>query len=305
MTSQLTGPAPTRARARLLDGPAARAVEHPSHPGLPRAADRPAGPWAPYSPCGPACLPPEPRVAWPRVAARLLALAAVVAVAAVVVLALPVGAAFGAANRLPAAVCRATLRAAGIRLHVTGGDRYATGTGTLVVANHLSWIDVLALGAVEPLRMIAKREVRGWPVVGAVAARVGALFVDRSGLRALPALVAATADALRAGAVVGVFPEGTTWCGSASGPFRTAVFQAALDAGVPVRPVTIALRLPDGRPTTAAAFVGDGTLFGSLRRVLALDGLVCHVALRPALVPLPGEDRRTLACRAEGAVTAA
>jgi 1-acyl-sn-glycerol-3-phosphate acyltransferase len=201
-------------------------------------------------------------------------------------------------------VFRVVLRAAGIRLEVTGGDRFGD-SGVLVVANHLSWIDVLALGAVQPVRMIAKREVRDWPVVGPVAERAGALFVDRAGLHGLPDVVAATRDALRGGAAVGVFPEGTTWCGSASGPFRRAVFQAALDAGVDVRPVAIDLHRPDGRPTTAGAFVGDLTLLDALRRVLALDGLVCEVALRPVLPVRPGEDRRALARRAEAAVTAA
>ncbi|GAY12317.1 1-acyl-sn-glycerol-3-phosphate acyltransferase [Pseudonocardia sp. N23] len=283
---------------------AAHVVEHPTHPGVPRATERDGSPWPPYSPCGPDCLPPGARPARLRAARRTVALLAVIAAA---VATLPLVALFGrrATDRAMRRTSRAALRAAGVELRVTGGERFADDGGVLVVANHLSWIDVLALGAVQPVRMIAKREVGDWPVVGRIAARSGALFVDRAGLRSLPAVVDDTADALRAGSAVGVFPEGTTWCGSAAGPFRRAPFQAAVDAGVPVRPVTLELRLADGRPTTAASFVGDETLADSLRRVLALDGLVCELTLHPLLRPGPGEDRRVLAARARRVVTGA
>ncbi|WP_214370062.1 lysophospholipid acyltransferase family protein [Pseudonocardia sp. H11422] len=208
-------------------------------------------------------------------------------------------------RRATSTLFRGVLGAAAVQLRVTGAASYGDGpSGVLVVANHLSWIDVLALGAVQPVRMLAKREVRDWPVIGWLARRNGALFVDRSGLRGLPAVIADTAAALRDGAAVGVFPEGTTWCGSASGPFRRAAFQAAIDAGVPVRPVSIALRLPDGRPTTEGAFVGDQTLFDSMLRVLCLPALVCEVTVHREIVALPGEDRRALALRAERVVVA-
>jgi 1-acyl-sn-glycerol-3-phosphate acyltransferase len=286
----------------LADPPTTAPFLHPTHPGLPPGTHRPA--WAPCSPCGPDCLPAAGRRADPwaalRVARRLAALLALLLVALPVLL-------VGPSPRL----FRAVLRAAGVRLRIhadgpattTGGPRRTYGSGVLVVANHLSWIDVVALGAVAPVRMIAKREVAEWPLIGAIARRTGALFVDRAGLRELPAVVAGTAAALRSGATVGVFPEGTTWCGSASGPFRRAPFQAALDAGRPVRPVRIDLALPDGRPTTAGAFVGDETLWDSLLRALRLERLDCTLTLLP-LLPAEG-DRRTLAALAERTITVA
>ncbi|WP_308282549.1 lysophospholipid acyltransferase family protein [Pseudonocardia nigra] len=200
------------------------------------------------------------------------------------------------------ACCRAALAAAGVRLRVIGDERYSTGGGTLVVANHLSWLEVLALGAVQPVRMLAKREVRDWPLIGAVAARTGALFVDRAGLRGLPGTVAETAAALRAGAVVAVFPEGTTFCGAAAGRFRRAAFQAALDAGMPVRPVAVTFRDAAGAPAFAAAFVGDETLWDAVRRVLRLPGLVCELTVLPVIPAAAVADRRELARRAGEAV---
>jgi 1-acyl-sn-glycerol-3-phosphate acyltransferase len=208
-------------------------------------------------------------------------------------------------------VFRAVLRAIGVRLVHRGGgfaagpENEQVGTGVLVVANHLSWLDIIGLGAVEPMRMVAKREIREWPLLGPVAVRVGTLFVDRAGLRSLPMVVADAAEALRGGAVVGLFPEGTTWCGAAVGEFRRAGFQAALDAGVPVRPVAQRMLLPDGTPTTVGAFIGEDTLLDSLMRVLSLPSMVLEVQVLPMLVAEPGTDRRELARLAELAIAEA
>ena len=229
-----------------------------------------------------------------QVVARLVRLGVVV-LAALAVAPLLAG---SRRDRWLSACSRAALRAAGVELRVAGGDPVG---GALVVANHVSWIDVLALNAVQPVRMLAKREVRGWPLIGGLAELTGAVFVDRAGLHALPATVAATADALRAGAAVGVFPEGTTWCGGAAGPFRRAAFQAAIDAGAPVRPVAIAFLLADGTPARAAAFVGDQSLLDSLLRIIRLPRLRCEVTVLP---PVTGGDRRDLAARAAVAVGA-
>jgi 1-acyl-sn-glycerol-3-phosphate acyltransferase len=202
---------------------------------------------------------------------------------------------------------RAVLRCAGVKLVHRGPARFSTeaGTGVLVVANHLSWLDILALGAIQPMRMIAKREIRDWPIVGAVAARFGTLFIDRGGLRALPSVVGEATEALRSGTPVGLFPEGTTWCGAASGEFRRAGFQAALDAGVAVRPVAQRMLLADGTVTSVGAFIGDDTLMSSLMRVLRMRELVIEVQVLAPLVASPGEDRRSLARRAELAIAEA
>ena len=263
-------------------------------------AGPPSASWFPSSPCGPGCRPASqgrqvPRL---RVAVRLAALAAVLSGALLGVPLLP-----GAARRRwLSACCRGALRATGVRLRVIGefpeGRR---ARGGLLVANHLSWIDVLALYAVAPVRMLAKREVRDWPVVGALAARTGALFVDRAGLRGLPDTVAEMADAMRSGALVAVFPEGTTWCGAAAGPFRRAAFQAAIDANAPVLPAAFVLRLPSGDPAWEAAFIGeDETLWESLLRVVRLPAVECVLTVLPSL-PADG-DRRELARRAGSAV---
>jgi 1-acyl-sn-glycerol-3-phosphate acyltransferase len=240
--------------------------------------------WQPRSTCGPACLPatePRARASWVRQAGRLVALlgALLLGVALVPVLPLLNGHGRRAAARTWA---RAVLGALGVRLVARG--RPPAGRA-LLVANHISWLDIVALLAAAPVRMVAKHDVRRWPVIGALAAAGGTIFIDRTRPRSLPATVAEVAAALRAGGVVAAFPEGTTWCGASAGRFRGAMFQAALDAGATVVPV-----------------LGDDSLWTSLRRVLAVPRLEVTLTATPALHPEAAATRQQLARVAEAAV---
>jgi 1-acyl-sn-glycerol-3-phosphate acyltransferase len=194
---------------------------------------------------------------------------------------------------------RALLRGLGVRLVVRGRRPVRR---ALLVSNHVSWLDILVMLAVAPCRMLAKREVRNWPVIGWLAAAAGTVFIDRSRPKRLPRTVAEVGAALRAGAVVAVFPEGTTWCGSAAGRFRPAMFQAAIDARAVVVPVRLTFRLSDGESTSIAAFLGEDTLWASVRRVLRVRGLVITATAAPALHPDVTATRGTLARVAESAV---
>ncbi|MEU7057290.1 lysophospholipid acyltransferase family protein [Streptomyces sp. NPDC046197] len=249
--------------------------------------------WLPSAPCTPGtCVEPTgAAAAVPRAVLRLMAVV-------VLVFAGTVLSPFG--GRIPADLvrrwCRAVVRAAGVRARITGTA--APDGGLLLVANHISWLDIPLLAAVRPARMLAKTEIRQWPVAGALAARGGVLFIERDRLRALPDAVARIAEALRGGAAVAAFPEGSTWCGRAQGDFHRAVFQAALDAGAAVQPVRIRYRLDGGAATTAAAFVGEDTLLASLWRVVSARGLVGEVEVLPAIPADAHPDRRSLAAAA-------
>ncbi|KAA9164895.1 1-acyl-sn-glycerol-3-phosphate acyltransferase [Amycolatopsis acidicola] len=178
--------------------------------------------------------------------------------------------------------------------------------GTLLVANHVSWLDIVAALAVEPVGFLAKREMRQWPVLGGVAVRAGTTFIARDELRGLPFVVSDLTSLLLSGRSVLVFPEGTTWCGRCrsadgvpGGAFRRAAFQAAIDASALIRPVTFEYR-QGGEPSTVASFVGADTLFTSMRRVARADGLEVRVTAHPAFAP--DGDRRELAARARAGV---
>ncbi|MGV9564185.1 lysophospholipid acyltransferase family protein [Streptomyces sp. NPDC003480] len=257
--------------------------------------------WLPSAPCTPrSCVDDRASAAAaPRAVLRLAALLTLVVAGTVLsplVCRLPVQ----GRERIIRAWCRTVVRAAGVRVRITGAA--PSHGGLLMVANHISWLDIPLLAAVRPGRMLAKVEVGQWPVAGALTARSGALFIDRDRLRALPGTVARIADGLRAGSAVVVFPEGSTWCGRSQGYFRRAAFQAALDAGVPVQPVRLHYRHDGGPASTAPAFVGSDSLLSSLWRVVSARRLVAEVRVVPVLAPGPGTDRRALALDAERAL---
>ncbi|HVW42103.1 MAG TPA: lysophospholipid acyltransferase family protein [Amycolatopsis sp.] len=263
----------------------------------------------PASPCGDGCLTEgAPTVALPRRVLRFTAACSVVllAFAACPLLMVP-----GVRERLVRFIFSAMLRSFGVRLVVHGGRdfhdfrRAEAGRGALVVSNHISWLDIVAVNAVRPMRALAKREIADWPVLGTLVARGGSIFLDRERLSTLPATIAELAGALRGGSLVNVTPEGTTWCGLASGRFTTATFQAAIDGGVPVRPLALRYRLEDGRETSQPAFIGPESLIDSLRRVARLRGLVLEMHVCEEIAPGRAADRRELAGLAEAAVHSA
>ncbi|MEW1722443.1 lysophospholipid acyltransferase family protein [Streptomyces sp. NPDC093109] len=262
--------------------------------------------WLPTAPCTPRdCAGHGGPAAGPVAAAgRLLAgILLVVAGAPLAPLLAPLPAAVR--HRLTRCWARAVLRAFGVRITVRIAAQavpVAPGAGALVVANHISWLDIPLLACVFPGRVLAKSEIRDWPVIGALAARGGTLFVERERLRALPGTVRTLATALTEGSHVVVFPEGCTWCGRDQGPFTGAVFQAALDAGAPVQPVRIAYRAPDGSLSGAPAYIGDGTLTASLWRVAAAGGLTAEITVLPPIPAGRHTDRRSLAGAARSAV---
>jgi 1-acyl-sn-glycerol-3-phosphate acyltransferase len=239
--------------------------------------------WQPVSGCGPQCRDGADVPAAPAVAIlRLLALAGVLLGGFAVVPLMR-----GAALRT---LARAMLAAVGVKVERRGP---VPKPGSLLVANHVSWLDILVLLATSPVKLVAKGEVGDWPGIGKLAGLSGAIFLNRARPKQLPNTVGEVAAALKNGQSVAVFPEGTTFCGVSQGRFRPAMFQAAIDANAPVVPTSI------NYDSTAAAFIGDDTLWDSVRRVAALRSLTVTLVTAPALRPAPEADRRALARAAQ------
>jgi 1-acyl-sn-glycerol-3-phosphate acyltransferase len=149
--------------------------------------------------------------------------------------------------------------------------------GTLVVANHVSWLDAVVLRALLDGATVAKVETRRWPLLGLMLERNDTIFVERRASRALLAVNATIAARLAKGAVVIFFPEGTTTDGSEVLPFRPALFQPAVAAGHPVRALALRYRDDAGRHCREAAFIDDMSLWHSLSAIAALPVLHAEV----------------------------
>ncbi|MEV0580271.1 lysophospholipid acyltransferase family protein [Streptomyces sp. NPDC050392] len=264
--------------------------------------------WLPAAPCTPAaCATHDGRSRHPLPAVALLCAGCALVLTGV--LCAPLALLLGRSRRAPLTRTWAhgVVRAFGVRVRVVGRPRaHRAGPGALVVANHVSWLDIPLVAAVCPGRMLAKSDIRRWPLLGPLAALGGTLFVERERLRDLPVTVHAVASALRRGARVVVFPQGSTWCGRGpGGRFRPAAFQAAIDAGAAVQPVRIRyLREPAGHrvPAGATAFVGDDPLTASLWRVVRAAGLTAEIHVMPPIPAGSVTTRRALAALAQSTV---
>ncbi|GAB2997551.1 1-acyl-sn-glycerol-3-phosphate acyltransferase [Mycobacterium bourgelatii] len=199
------------------------------------------------------------------------------------------------------AYCRLVLRCFGVRI-VVSGSPIRNVRGVLVVSNHMSWLDVFAIGAVLPGSFVARADMFTGPATGIVARLLQIIPIERASLRLLPGVVETVAGRLRSGQTVVAFPEGTTWCGRAAGQFYPAMFQAAINAGRPVQPLRLSYHHADGSVTTTPAYVGGDTLLRSAGRMLRVRRTVAWV--RVESLQLPGTDRRALAGRCQWAVQA-
>lgn len=254
--------------------------------------------WVPSSPCGPHCVHTrvEP-VSGLRATVRVAALG-VIGLGLLTVGLLTVLLPRVARHGYWRGSARIALRTMGVALRVD--DHRPDGTrrlrGALVVANHVSFLDIVALCCIAPARFVAKREVLRMGVFGPVTRAFGVLPHRRGDLRRLRPMIDQVSGILDRGRPVAVFPEGTTWCGTASGRFKPAFFQAAIDAGVPILPVRLAYT-DQGHRTTMPGFLGEDTIGSTLSRIVRSRDLTITVTV---FAPqLPAGDRGHLAAAAQ------
>ena len=162
-------------------------------------------------------------------------------------------------------------------------------------------LDIFAINAATPTRFVAKSEVRQWPLVGWLCVKADTLFIERARPRDLSRIDAMIADALRAGAGMGVFLEGTTTNGHEVLPFKSSLLRPAQALGVPVTPVAIQYLRKDGSVCTEAAYDGDKSAMDTLRGMLTQREIDVHVHFLPPL-DSGGMHRKVLAREAREAI---
>lgn len=191
------------------------------------------------------------------------------------------------------AICNVTVQAS--NSHAQALDH------CLVVANHVSWLDIFVIDAVHPCRFVAKAEIRSWPILGWLAARAGTIFISRGSKRDLRKIFQGLVDKLKDGERVGVFPEGTTAAQGQLLPFHANLFEAAIDAGAPVQPFAVSYVDAQGRPHDSIDFIGEMTFAQSMVRILCGRPVTARLE---CLAPIDtvGAHRRELALAAHAAV---
>ena len=179
----------------------------------------------------------------------------------------------------------------GLQLRVIG-EPIASG---MIVANHISWLDNVAIHAAHFCRFIAKSDIKNWPVIGYLTDQTGMLFIERTSRRDAHRVVEVVAARLQAGDCVAVFPEGTTGEGRELLPFHANMIQSAIEANSKVQPVAIRyIDSASGEQSFAPSFIGDDTLLQSVWRTLRAKPMTAVLVFgEPELAA--GRDRRTWA----------
>jgi 1-acyl-sn-glycerol-3-phosphate acyltransferase len=174
----------------------------------------------------------------------------------------------------------------------------------MIVANHVSWLDIFVINSLHPCRFVAKAEIRAWPVIGWLVERAGTVFIARGSRRDLRQIFKGLTSVLQQGQRVAFFPEGTTSRQGQVLPFHANLLEAAINAGVAVQPYAIEYVDAEGAHHTSVDYVGETTFVHSFFEILSgapvRARLTCLAPIRPE-----GMHRRELADAARDAVAGA
>ncbi len=178
------------------------------------------------------------------------------------------------------------------------------GLHALVVANHVSWLDIFVINSKYPSRFVAKSDIRDWPLIGWLCAQAGTVFIARGRLRDVRRIFQDLVVSIHNGEHVAFFPEGTTASQGGLLPFHANLFEAAIDAQVPVQPYALRYVDAQGRLHPTVDFVGDMTFAESMLAILRGDKITAQLIVLP-LIDTAGAHRRDLAQLAHGAIAKA
>jgi len=158
----------------------------------------------------------------------------------------------------------------------------------LLVANHISWLDIHVLNSIRPVTFVAKSDVSSWPIFGYIAKSLGTIFLKREKLSDIKRVIYLMNQKISSSEVVAIFPEGTSSDGRCVLPFKSNLFQAAIDAQGHVLPIRLSYK-EHGAYTDRPAFIGDMSLIQSIEHILASNHLEIELHV---CAPLSGYSSR-------------
>lgn len=187
-----------------------------------------------------------------------------------------------------------------IRLRLSGTLPVAGDQPVMLIANHVSWLDVYSLITVCPSRFVAKSEIRTWPLLGWLSRNVGTLFIERAKRRDTARINQDIGNALTTGDWVAIFPEGTTGDGTVLRHFHASLLQSAVAVEASLYPVAIRYHDASGEVSKAAVYV-DISLLESLRKILHQPWIEVELIFSDPVSSI-GKNRRELARSTEKAI---
>lgn len=165
---------------------------------------------------------------------------------------------------------------------------------SLLVANHISWLDIFVVNSLKPCRFVAKSDIRSWPLIGWLCAKTGTIFISRGKASDVRRIFKGLVESIEKGEHVAFFPEGTTAPQGTLLPFHANLFEAAIDAKAPVQPYALRYVDREGKLHPAANFIGEMTIVESILAILKSRGMTAELTQLP-LISTEGAHRRNLA----------
>ena len=187
-----------------------------------------------------------------------------------------------------------------IRLRFSGAPPEAKDQPIMLVANHVSWLDVYSLITVCPARFVAKSEIRDWPLLGWLSRNVGTLFIERAKRRDTARINQDIGNALTLGDWVAVFPEGKTGDGTILQHFHASLLQSAVAVEALLYPIAIRYYDASGEISKAAVYVSISML-ESLRQIVKQPWIDAELIFSDP-INSNGKNRRELARSTEQAI---
>jgi 1-acyl-sn-glycerol-3-phosphate acyltransferase len=181
----------------------------------------------------------------------------------------------------------------GVKVEVIGAADPAP--RALIVANHVSWLDIFVINSLLPCRFVAKSDIRDWPLIGWLCDKAGTIFISRGRVRDVRRIYEGLVASLHTGEHVAFFPEGTTAAQGSLLPFHANLFEAAIEAQVPVQPYAVRYVDGYGRFHAAADFIGDMTFAQSMLAILRAKKIRAQLLTLPLIETSGAPHRRELA----------
>ncbi|MFC5476155.1 lysophospholipid acyltransferase family protein [Paraherbaspirillum soli] len=191
-----------------------------------------------------------------------------------------------------------------VRLELRNPSGAEAAARALIVANHVSWLDIFVINSLQSCRFVAKSDIRDWPLVGWLCEKSGTIFIARGKQRDVRRIFQGLVTSIQAGERVAFFPEGTTAAQGGVLPFHANLFEAALDAKVPVQPYALRYLDADGALHPAADFIGDMTFAQSMIAILKARPMIAEL-IQLAPIETAGVHRRALAVTTRAAIAGA
>ena len=167
----------------------------------------------------------------------------------------------------------------------------------LIIANHVSWLDIFVINSWQACHFVAKADIRSWPIAGWLSAQAGTIFLARGKQREVRRIYEGLVHQLEQNKRIAFFPEGTTGAQGGLLPFHANLFEAAIEAKVPILPFAVRYVDAQGQLHSAADFIGEMTFAESMKLILAAGEITAELIQLPS-IPTEGAHRREIAQQA-------